>query len=238
MSNFICPINTPRLTSVYGMRMHPVLKVKRLHAGIDLVNKNGGKVPVYASAEGRVRLVKTTKDGYGKYVIMTHMVNGQKYETVYAHLDVYQVKVGDKLKQGQQLGIMGNTGIGTGVHLHFEIHKGTYNYGGGNYPTSLNPMNFIKLEETPSTINEKDEGELTVSQYNELKKLIEAQDKEIKELKSKLNPEQIVGKSHTEHWKWAKDVKLMDGNNPKSSVTREQLATVLNRVYNNFLNKK
>lgn len=230
MSKFITPIDNPRKTSNYGMRLHPVLKVMRLHAGVDLVNNTGGKVPVYASAEGRVRLVKTSKDGYGKHVIMTHIIDGVKYETVYAHLDVYSVKVGDKLKQGAKLGIMGNTGIGTGIHLHFEIHKGTYSYAGGTYPTSLDPMKFIKLSETPATINKKDKGELTMSQYNELKKLIEAQAKEIKELKSKLNPEQVVGKSHTENWKWAKDNKIMDGTNPKSFVTREQLATVVRRI--------
>lgn len=127
--------------------------VRQLHAGVDLVNNSGGKVPIYASASGTVRLVKTGNTGYGKYVIITHSIRGVKYETVYAHLDSYSVKVGQKVTQGEKIGIMGNTGIGTGVHLHFEIHKGTYNYGNGKYPSSLDPMKFINLNNTPNKIN-------------------------------------------------------------------------------------
>lgn len=145
MRNFICPVDEPRLTSNYGMRFHPVLKVNRLHAGIDLVSNLGQKVPIRASAAGKVRLVKTTKDGYGKHIIITHTINNKRYETVYAHLDSFSVKVGQSVKVGEIIGVMGNTGIGTGVHLHFEIHEGTYNYGNGNYPTSQDPLKFISL---------------------------------------------------------------------------------------------
>lgn len=234
--SFICPVNTPRLTSPYGYRIHPVHKTRQLHGGVDLVNQKGGKVPIYASADGTVRLIKNTATGYGKYVILTHSILGVKYETVYAHLDSYSVKVGQKLKQGEQLGIMGTTGTSTGIHLHFEIHKGTYNYGNGTYPSSLDPMKHISLSVTPSTI--KNKGDLTMSQYNELKKLIDEQAKTIKKLQEELskksdtiNPRK-VSSSHASAWDWATANKLVNGADPEKYINREQIATVLHRYHN------
>lgn len=208
--SFICPINTPRLTSPYGYRIHPIKKTRLMHGGIDLVNQKGGKVPVYASAEGTVRLIKDTKNsGYGKYVILTHSINGVKYESVYAHLDSYSVKVGQKLKQGQQLGVMGTTGSSTGIHLHFEIHKGTYNYGGGLYPSSVDPMKHINLNVTPSTLNskEKDDDELKFTSTT-LKKLY--QERIQSEATMKLLDELAV--RELKHTSKLKDNKLSDGD--------------------------
>lgn len=153
MVNFICPIDNPKITSKYGMRKHPVTGKNQLHAGIDLVSTKVKNPPVHASASGTVRLIKDMgTSGYGKYVIITHTVGGVKYETVYAHLKSYSVKVGQKVTQGEAIGILGNTGIGTGDHLHWEVHKGTYNYGNGTYPTSFDPMKVMELKNTPSTI--------------------------------------------------------------------------------------
>lgn len=239
---FVCPVNTPRLTSPYGFRIHPIKKVRLMHGGVDLVNNTGGKVPVYSTAEGTVRLIKDTKkSGYGKYVIVTHNILGIKYESLYAHLDSYSVKVGQKLKKGQQLGVMGTTGASTGIHLHFEIHKGTYNYGGGMYPSSVDPMKYIDLKVTPSNMNDK--GELTMSQYNELKKLIDEQAKTIKKLEQQLANktdvinERKVSKTHAEAWKWATDLKLLNGEDPEKHLNREQFATVLQRYHKNVLKK-
>ncbi|MEM5673435.1 M23 family metallopeptidase [Bacillus cereus] len=64
---------------------------------------------------------------YGNVVFISHNINGQTYTTVYAHLKSRSVSAGQKVKQGQQLGIMGNTGQSEGQHLHFEIHKGEWN---------------------------------------------------------------------------------------------------------------
>lgn len=153
MTNFICPIDNPRITSVYGMRLHPVLKVKRLHAGIDLVSTKEKNPPVHSTCDGTVRIVKDSgSSGYGKHVIITHNIKGVKYETVYAHLKSYSVKVGQKVKQGDIIGILGNSGLGTGAHLHYEIHKGKYTYANGTYPTSFNPMDVTNLKNTPSTL--------------------------------------------------------------------------------------
>lgn len=142
MNVFICPVKNPRLTSKYSLaRKHPSLKdTTRMHAGIDLV----GNATIMAAAAGKVRLIKDMgKTGYGKYVIITHHIGDQVYETVYAHLKSISVKVGQVLKQGDTVGIMGNTGIGTGIHLHFEIHRGTYDYAGGTYPKSINPEPIV-----------------------------------------------------------------------------------------------
>ncbi|WP_139377682.1 M23 family metallopeptidase [Solibacillus isronensis] len=91
-------------------------------------------------------MVKTTKGGYGKHIIITHNMGGQVYESVYAHLKTFNVKTGQTVKQGQQIGVMGNTGIGTGIHLHFELHRGQYQYANGNYPTSFDPWPWINQD--------------------------------------------------------------------------------------------
>lgn len=140
MVKFKMPVDNYKITSRYSpSRLHPNLGIYRMHAGIDLINTKVGKAPIYATAAGKVRLVKTTKDGYGKYIIITHDIDGIKYESVYAHLDSFLVVQGDLVKQGDRIAYMGNTGTGTGVHLHFELHKGTYSYGNGTYPTSFDP---------------------------------------------------------------------------------------------------
>lgn len=144
MTTFKMPVDNYKITSKYDpMRYHPVLKINRMHAGIDLINTKIAKAPIYATAAGKVRLVKTTKDGYGKYIIITHDIDNVKYESVYAHLDSFLVVQGQMVKQGDRIAYMGNTGIGTGVHLHFELHKGTYNYANGTYPTSFNPEPYV-----------------------------------------------------------------------------------------------
>ena len=148
MATFKMPVDNYKITSKYNpARKHPVTGKVQMHAGIDLINTKVGKAPIYATASGKVRLVKTTKDGYGKHIIITHDIDGIKYESVYAHLDSFLVVQGDLVKQGDRIAYMGNTGIGTGVHLHFELHKGTYNYGGGTYPTSFDPEPYVTQKE-------------------------------------------------------------------------------------------
>lgn len=139
------PVANPKRTSKYNPnRKHPVTKKIQKHAGVDLVDTKISKAPILATASGTVRLVKDTgKTGYGKYVIITHNIGGQMYESVYAHLSAFNVKLGQKVKQGDKIGVMGNTGIGTGIHLHFELHRGKYLYANGTYPTSFDPWPWI-----------------------------------------------------------------------------------------------
>ncbi|PFZ66660.1 SH3 domain-containing protein [Bacillus wiedmannii] len=96
----------------------------QMHHGLDIAAS--GTVPVVAAAEGVItRSYYSTS--YGNVVFISHNINRQTYTTVYAHLKSRSVSAGQKVKQGQQLGIMGNTGQSEGQHLHFEIHKGEWN---------------------------------------------------------------------------------------------------------------
>ena len=130
------------MTSPFGMRNHPIKEKRTFHKGVDLAKT--GKVPVIAAAAGKVSRV--ANDGqigqYGNVVFITHTLNGKVYDTVYAHLDSYSVKVGQSVKQGQQIGLMGNTGGSTGQHLHFELHVGRWTTG---QPNAVDPAIYIDV---------------------------------------------------------------------------------------------
>jgi murein DD-endopeptidase MepM/ murein hydrolase activator NlpD len=111
------PVDGARVTSGFGMRMHPVLGFSKLHKGIDFGAPTG--TPIYAAGSGTI--VEMGKKGsYGNYVRIRH--NGE-YQTAYAHMSKFAkgVKKGDKVKQGQVIGYVGATGRVTGPHLHYEI---------------------------------------------------------------------------------------------------------------------
>jgi len=118
-----------RIGDRFGMRLHPILKVKRMHTGIDIIVNNGNKV--YAPGNGKV--VKAgTRGGYGKTIEIDH---GFGYTTLYAHLSKINIEKGQKVKRGEVIGLSGQTGrLATGPHLHYEVkHNGVH----------LNPKNFI-----------------------------------------------------------------------------------------------
>ena len=103
------------ITSGFGLRIHPILDELEFHSGIDIANQIG--TPVYATADGVVRHI-SYENGYGKRMFITHQ---DGYETQYAHLYSYQVKEGDPVRKGQIIALMGNTGLSTGPHLHYEV---------------------------------------------------------------------------------------------------------------------
>ncbi len=105
-----------RLASGFGMRVHPIYKVKMMHPGIDFSAPQG--TPVYATGAGKVAIVKTSLSGYGKQVIIDH---GFGYRTRYAHLQDFSVKQGQQVERGQSIGVVGNTGTSTAPHLHYEV---------------------------------------------------------------------------------------------------------------------
>ncbi|MDF9799573.1 murein DD-endopeptidase MepM/ murein hydrolase activator NlpD [Catalinimonas alkaloidigena] len=107
-----------RLASGFGMRMHPIYKVKMMHPGIDFSAPQG--TPIYATGAGKVITVKSSFTGYGKQVEIDH---GFGYVTKYAHLSDFNVKVGQTIERGQCIGYVGNTGTSTAPHLHYEILK-------------------------------------------------------------------------------------------------------------------
>jgi len=103
------------ITSPFGMRYHPILKVNKLHTGIDIAAPKGTKV-VAANAGTVVTAGYNT--GYGNYVVINH---GGNQATLYAHLSKISVGVNQVVKREQQIGLVGSTGYSTGNHLHFEI---------------------------------------------------------------------------------------------------------------------
>lgn len=107
------------------------------HAGIDIAAS--GTVPVVAAADGVVSS-SYFSSSYGNVVFVTHNISGQTWTTVYAHLSSRQASNGAVVAKGQQIGIMGNTGHSYGQHLHFELHKGTWNYSKSN---AVNPLSYI-----------------------------------------------------------------------------------------------
>lgn len=124
------PVDGIKITSGFGYRVHPILRTKKMHNGIDFGAHMG--MPIRATADGIVtRAVNVDNGGYGKLVVVRHLYG---FSTAYAHLSSIKVKVGAVVKKGQILGNSGNSGRSTGPHLHFEVQ---YN---GN---TINPMEFI-----------------------------------------------------------------------------------------------
>jgi LysM repeat protein len=113
--------------------------VARIHNGIDIAQ--GGVNEVVASADGRVSK-SYLSSSYGECVFILHDIKGQEFETVYAHMrsGSRKVKEGDHVKQGQPIGIMGNTGYSFGQHLHFELHKGRWNIGKSK---AVDPLDYL-----------------------------------------------------------------------------------------------
>ena len=103
------------ITSGFGSRLHPILKTRRMHSGVDF--GGGFGAPVRAVADGTV-VAATTLGGYGQVVILDH---GGGVVTVYAHLSSFAV-TGGRVRRGQRIGAIGSTGLSTGPHLHFEVH--------------------------------------------------------------------------------------------------------------------
>ena len=115
-SIFTPPIHG-KLTSKVGLRVHPIIKKRILHTGVDIKAKYGE--PVRASRRGRVKFTGK-KGGYGLLVIINH---GKGLSTYYGHLSKILVKKGKWIQRGQIIGQVGSTGLSTGPHLHFEVRK-------------------------------------------------------------------------------------------------------------------
>lgn len=114
----IPPVKNPVISSGFGMRKHPVYKVRRFHTGIDVSKAKG--TPVYATGNGTVTR-KGYNTGYGYYIEIGHAGG---FRSFYAHLSKTMVNTGDSVNIMQQIGCVGNTGVTTGSHLHYEIRKG------------------------------------------------------------------------------------------------------------------
>lgn len=107
-----------RMASGYGYRIDPFTKIKKFHSGMDFSAKEGTEI--YATGDGIVARADNTATGYGDHIVINH---GFGYETLYAHLSNYKVRVGQHVKRGDIIGLIGNTGRSQGSHLHYEVHK-------------------------------------------------------------------------------------------------------------------
>jgi murein DD-endopeptidase MepM/ murein hydrolase activator NlpD len=125
-----------RIGSLFGYRTDPFYKVTKFHEGIDFTAAIG--TPIYATGDGVVSEAEYNSGGYGNKIMINH---GYSYETVYAHLSKIKVKVGQKVKRGEIIGLMGNTGKSTAPHCHYEVHKAG---------VPMNPIYFFFNDITPA----------------------------------------------------------------------------------------
>lgn len=135
----IQPISLNQLTrfgSSFGMRLHPILHVRKMHEGIDLTAPKGTNV--FASADGVVSEARYTPFGYGKKVVINH---GFGYVTLYAHLNEIKVNAGKRVKRGDVVGLVGSTGMSTCAHLHYEVHL---------HGRPVNPINYYANDLSPA----------------------------------------------------------------------------------------
>ncbi len=111
------PINGARITSGFGMRMHPLLGYSKMHRGVDFGATTG--TPIYAAGDGIIAFAGVS-NGYGNYVRIRH---NDKYETAYGHASriASGIRPGARVRQGQVIAYVGSTGMATGPHLHYEV---------------------------------------------------------------------------------------------------------------------
>ncbi len=145
----IIPISNKDLTrtaSGYGWRIHPIYKISKFHYGMDFTAPLG--TDVFATGNGTVVGMVSSQRGFGKHIIIDH---GFGYSSVYAHLSNFNVKVGQKVKRGDIIGYVGNTGTSVANHLHYEIKLNGVNVDPVNYYfEDLNSEEYEKMVEIAS----------------------------------------------------------------------------------------
>ena len=117
-----------RMASGYGYRIDPFTKKRHFHYGMDFSAKKG--TPIYATGNGVIKRADNRSSGYGRHIRIDH---GFGYVSLYAHLSKYNVRRGQKVKRGDIIGYVGNTGRSIAPHLHYEIFKDN---------KKINPLNF------------------------------------------------------------------------------------------------
>ena len=129
-----------RMASGYGWRMDPVYHVRKFHQGMDFSAPTG--TDVYATGNARVTF-SGWKSGYGNTIVLDH---GFDYETLYAHLSKRNVYKGQKVKRGDVIALVGNTGKSTGAHLHYEVrYKGRPTNPQNYYFRDLSPEDYDRM---------------------------------------------------------------------------------------------
>jgi len=124
-----------RLSSGFSYRIDPIYKTVKFHTGLDFSAPQG--TPIYATAQGVVRIAGNLGNGYGNHVVINH---GYQYSTLYGHMYRIKVRSGQSVKRGEVIGYVGNSGKSTGSHLHYEVMKGKKH---------LDPIYFFYNDLTP-----------------------------------------------------------------------------------------
>ena len=133
-----------RLASGFGSRIHPIYKTYMMHTGIDFSAPIGTEI--YATGNGTIAKVEYNGRGYGNNVTINH---GVGYSTLYGHMSKVAVRPGQKVKRGDIIGYVGNTGSSTGPHVHYEVIKNGQ---------KINPINFFF-------------NDLTAAEYDKVREL-------------------------------------------------------------------
>jgi len=127
--------NLKYMSSGFGYRTDPIYKTTKFHAGMDFSAPTG--TPIYATGNGTILRADNDAGGYGLHVRINH---GYGYVTLYAHMSKMAVRPGQKVKRGDLIGYVGNTGKSVGPHLHYEVHKNSI---------PINPINFYFNDLSP-----------------------------------------------------------------------------------------
>ena len=130
----ISPIEKSEVNSVvkFGKRIHPIFKVERFHEGVDLISKEGTNI--VSTADGVVEKVQKSDKAFGNMISIKH---NAIYTTRYAHLKDIDVKQGQTITKGQKIGTVGNTGLSSQAHLHYEIIKNGQ---------KVNPLDYFNIK--------------------------------------------------------------------------------------------
>ena len=128
---FTTPIKAGKISSKFGMRMHPIKKKEMHHDGIDIACAKG--TPVYAASDGQVSFAEK-KGNYGKLIVLNHPAD---FQTRYAQLSEIKVELEQQVKKGALIGLVGSSGMSTAPHLHFELRKAQ---------EPINPQEYIRFE--------------------------------------------------------------------------------------------
>jgi len=118
-----------RTASGWGYRIHPIYKIRKFHFGIDFTAPTG--TDIYVTGDGVVEKTESSKRGYGNSIIVNH---GFGIKTLYAHMNGFNIKQGQKVKRGDVIGFVGNSGLSTAPHLHYEVLRSG---------EKVNPVNYF-----------------------------------------------------------------------------------------------
>ncbi len=213
------PLENAKVTSEYGI----VRKDGKLHKGIDLISSTGDRT-VRAIADGRVSYCGYDPKGFGRYVSILH---NDLHKSLYCHLKSYNVTHGQAIKEGEQIGIEGNTGNSTGVHLHLEIR--TLPFKPNDH---INVADYLGIENKKGLVKFKvkeDDGmsviKRLIDEYGE-----EAVEKGLRKIIESANDDGLPAGWAVEELTEAQDLGITDGTRPEMYATRQETAIMVKRA--------